>query len=56
MILPDPRIARYIAEVSKPGVPWISTSHIVLLGLYQEYGRDTIDKLLADYWEASRAT
>lgn len=49
---PDPRIAAYVAEVSVPGIPWISTSHNTLSRLYGEHGRDVVDGLLHEHWSA----
>lgn len=54
MVQPDPRIAAYVAEVSQPGIPFVSTSHITLLRLYEQHGKDVIDQLLAEYWAAVR--
>lgn len=56
MCKPDPRIAAYVAEVSRPGVPYLSTSHLTMGRLYQEHGRCVIDQLLKEYWESLRAT
>jgi hypothetical protein len=49
---PDPRIAAYVAEVSAPGIPWISTSHVTLRRLWDEHGKATVQGLLQAYWVA----
>ena len=46
----DPRIAGYVAEISKPGIPFISTSHSTLRRLYEAHGHQVIDELLATHW------
>lgn len=51
---PDPRIAAYVAEVSAPGIPYVSTSHVTLARLYDAHGRDTVDALLSAHWDALR--
>lgn len=51
---PDPRIAAYVEEVSRPGVPYVSTSHVTLGRLYDAHGRATVDSLLAAHWQALR--
>ena len=50
----DPRIAAYVAEVSQPGIPYVSNSHGTLHNLYSEHGRQVIDGLLAAHWEEQR--
>ena len=50
----DQRIAAYVAEVSQPGIPFISDSHITLRHLYIDHGKEVIDQLLADHWETQR--
>jgi hypothetical protein len=47
----DPRIAAYVAEVEQPGIPYVSTSHIILRHLYGQHGKDVIDALLAAHWK-----
>lgn len=56
MKTPDERIAAYVAEISKPGVPYVSRSWVTLARLYDLHGRDTVDRLLREHWEALRAT
>jgi hypothetical protein len=51
---PDPIIAAYVAEVSAPGIPYVSTSHVTLSRLYSEHGRARVDALLAEHWAAVR--
>jgi len=55
MPIPDPRIAAYVAEVSVPGVPWISSSHITLRHINIEYGQATVQHLLDKHWAAMRS-
>ena len=50
----DQRIAAYVAEVSQPGIPHFSTSHITLRNLYSDHGKEVIDQLLSDHWETER--
>lgn len=50
----DERIADYIAEVSQPGIPYISNSHGTLRELYARHGKQVIDQLLEEYWESLR--
>lgn len=47
---PDPIIAEHIEEISVPGVPWTSMSHITLMQLYKAYGSVMINELLSDYF------
>jgi hypothetical protein len=49
---PDPRIAGYVAEVSVPGIPWISTSHLTLQRLNGEHGKRVVADLLDEFWSA----
>jgi hypothetical protein len=51
---PDPIIAKYVAEVSVPGVPWISTSHHELARLYSKYGQGRVIMLLNEHWANMR--
>ena len=50
----DPRIAAYVKEVSQPGIPYISHSHVTLRELYSEHGQKVIDDLLAAHWKGQR--
>ena len=50
----DERIAAYIDELSRPGIPYISNSHGTLRELYARYGKQVIDQLLEEYWESLR--
>ncbi len=50
--VPDPRIAAYIAEVEKPGIPWISTSHKTLMDLNDKHGAEVVKQLLHEYFSA----
>jgi hypothetical protein len=54
---PEPReeIAAYVAEVSQPGVPWISNSHHTLFQLGSKYGRSRVEMWLNEHWAAVRA-
>lgn len=52
---PDPRIAPYVAEVSKPGVPYVNSSHTVLFRLGCEHGHQLVQDLLDQHWAAMRA-
>lgn len=56
MTTPDPRIAAYIAEIERPGIPWISTSHITLSGLQSEHGAALIQQLIDAYFAAKRSS
>lgn len=51
---PHPLIAAYIAEVSVPGVPWVSTPHLTLRGLYNQYGQSRIVMLINEHWANMR--
>ena len=50
----NPIIADYVAEVSQPGIPYVSTSHTTLANLYSRHGRSRIDLLLSLHWAAAR--
>lgn len=50
----DPRIAAYVKEVSQPGIPYVSHSHVTLRELYSEHGQQVIDDLLAAHWKEQR--
>ena len=52
--MPDSHIAVYVAEVSKPGIPYVNHSHVTLARMYDEHGRAVIDNLLDEYWDALR--
>lgn len=41
----------YLAEILRPGIPHFSTSHNTLARLYVKHGRETVDSLLAVYFE-----
>lgn len=47
---PDPRVAEYVREVTEPGVPIYSTSHLTLSALYQVHGQAVVEALLRDHW------
>lgn len=51
---PDPRIAEYIAEIERPGVPYVNTSHVTLYRICREHGTDTVEKLIDDYFAQAR--
>lgn len=51
---PDPRIADYIAEIEKPGIPYVSTSHLTLFRLGAEHGHGLVAGLIKDYFNAVR--
>lgn len=51
---PDPRIAGYIAEISQPGIPYVSTSHLTLHDLYGMHGRGTVDQLIDHFFKRQR--
>lgn len=50
----DPRIAAYVQEVSRPGIPCVSYSHETLRQLYIDHGKQVIDDLLDAHWEEQR--
>lgn len=51
----DPRIAAYVAEVSQPGIPYISKSHYSLSELYVVHGEQVINDLLTAHWAEQRS-
>lgn len=55
MAKPDPRIAHYIAEIERPGIPYVSTSHVTLRHLNSTYGAELVSGLIAAYFDALRA-
>lgn len=55
MITVDPRIAAYVAEVSQPGIPYVSMSHYVLAELYVLHGEQVINDLLTAHWAEQRS-
>ena len=50
----DPRIAAYVEEISKPGIPYVSYSHHTLLTMYIEHGKQVVDHLLPEHWAKQR--
>lgn len=50
----DPRIAAYVKEVSKPGIPYVSYSHHTLRAMYIEHGKQVVDHLLTEHWANQR--
>jgi hypothetical protein len=55
MSIVDPRIAAYVAEVSQPGIPYVSTSQDRLMELYVIHGEQVINDLLTLYWSEQRS-
>lgn len=54
MTTPDPRIAKYIAQIEQPGIPYVSSSHYTLHELGRVYGHELIASLVKDYFERKR--
>lgn len=49
------RLDAYINEVSRPGIPAFSSSHVTLRYLYLDFGKELIDELLAEHWKKKHA-
>lgn len=52
---PHPFIADYIYEISKPGIPYISNSHVKLWQMGIQHGHVLIQDLINQYFKALRA-
>lgn len=51
---PDPRIAAYIEEISRPGTPYVNGSHNTRWKLVCEHGEETVNRLCDEYFAALR--
>lgn len=51
---PDPRIAAYVAEIRAPGIPYVSTSHLTLRRLNDEFGQAVVSALIAVHFAECR--
>ncbi len=53
--VPDQRIAAYIEEIEKPGIPFVGWSHCLLYSIGCEHGHELVWGLISEYFEAVKA-
>lgn len=48
-------IKKYLKEISGP-IPYVSRSHLTLMGLYSKHGKGKIDSLVKEYLARQKST